>query len=71
MSSTKIHVNALFLSVLLAVLQGIILWDIQVANGGVGHFIVATPLDKLAIAFAPIMGIAWSMRQFASLSHAE
>ena len=63
MKFTRIHVNSLILAVILAILQGAILW---IVNGDIGEMIGAKDLGALAIVFSPTAGIVWALKSFSS-----
>lgn len=60
---TKLHVNSILLAVILATLQGVILW---IVNGDISSMVQAKDLGALAIVFSPTAGIVWALKSFSS-----
>ena len=63
MKFTRIHLNSLFLAIILATLQGVILW---IVNGDISAMVHAKDLGALAIVFSPTAGIVWALKSFSS-----
>ena len=67
---TRLHINAIILAIILAILQGYILWLLSFspeANGGLIHHLQEKDLDILAMVFSPMAGIIWTMKHFAGI----
>ena len=64
MMFTRLESNALLLALMLFIIQGLILYDIQTANGGMAEFVIETPIDKLAVAFSPTGVLGFMARYY-------
>ena len=63
MKHTRLHTNAIILSVVLAALQGVILY---IVNGDISGMIAEKDLGALAIVFSPTGGLVWALKAFSS-----
>ena len=62
MKFTTLHINAVIICVVLALLQGFILWEI---NGNLEQYFATGRVDVLGMIFSPTAGIVWALKHFA------
>ena len=62
MRATTLQINLIILVVILAILQGVILWFV---NGALQEMVSTHDAVGLGIVFSPTVGIVWAMKRMA------
>ena len=66
MKFTRLHTNAIAISIVLMVLQVFLIWQV---NGAIDQIILGggANIDVLMVLFSPTAGLVWALKHFANI----